>query len=345
MTGRSLAELNVGENLDTLMNLDPRGYGVCRVLYPATRKFSGEPVAMHTAKKLYEILKDSDPETVVFIQTGFVLLAHEMPETDGITGALLLARALIMAFNITPVLVVNEKNIDAIKMCAPIMGLHVYDSVDKARKTMLSFSYVSISTDEKIAGNQIETLLNTVKPAAVFATEAAGANVEGKYHNAVGVEITRLESKSDSFFSGYQKLGVPCFAVGDLGNEIGMGAISDHIKKFIPKGEEIVSAVAADFLVTATVSDWGVYAVIAAIAYLKNDISIMHDEKMEEDVLRQCCLCGMVDMTGSLLPAIDGFSVEMEKQIVSLMRSTVAYAISYPQNDWFSQVLKKGFYG
>ena len=33
MTQKELTDLNIGENLDTLANLDPRGYGVCRILY------------------------------------------------------------------------------------------------------------------------------------------------------------------------------------------------------------------------------------------------------------------------------------------------------------------------
>ena len=49
-------------------------------------------------------------------------------------------------------------------------------------------------------------------------------------------------------------------------------------------------------------------------------------------------------MTGSLLPAIDGFSVDIEKQIVSLMRSTVEYAIGYENDAWFNAVLEKRFY-
>ena len=33
MTRDELEKRNVGENLDALMTLDPRGYGVCRILY------------------------------------------------------------------------------------------------------------------------------------------------------------------------------------------------------------------------------------------------------------------------------------------------------------------------
>ena len=32
MTNEELTLYNIGENLDSLMTLDPRGYGVCRIL-------------------------------------------------------------------------------------------------------------------------------------------------------------------------------------------------------------------------------------------------------------------------------------------------------------------------
>ncbi len=39
MTRDELEKRNVGENLDALMNLDPRGYGVCRILYAGSRAY------------------------------------------------------------------------------------------------------------------------------------------------------------------------------------------------------------------------------------------------------------------------------------------------------------------
>ena len=47
MTREELAEFNIGENLDQLMNLDPRGYGVCRILYAGSRSYTGEALTMH----------------------------------------------------------------------------------------------------------------------------------------------------------------------------------------------------------------------------------------------------------------------------------------------------------
>jgi hypothetical protein len=57
MNQQTLTELNVGQNLDDLMNLDPRGYGVCRILYEKSRQLAGEPLTIHTAKKLMNTVR------------------------------------------------------------------------------------------------------------------------------------------------------------------------------------------------------------------------------------------------------------------------------------------------
>ena len=92
MTQQELTALNLGENLDQLMNLDPRGYGVCRILYKGCRDLCGEPVSLHAAKGLVEHIHEGD---LVYILTGFVLLPHKKAEMDGIVSSVLLARALV----------------------------------------------------------------------------------------------------------------------------------------------------------------------------------------------------------------------------------------------------------
>ena len=102
MTRDELEERNVAENLDALMTLDPRGYGVCHILYDGARKYTGEPLTLHSAKVLCDAVKPGD---VVLILVGFVLLPHKVPEMDGTVGSILLARALVRAFGAKPVLV------------------------------------------------------------------------------------------------------------------------------------------------------------------------------------------------------------------------------------------------
>ena len=60
MTRDELEKRNVGENLDALMNLDPRGYGVCRILYAGSRAYTGEPLTMHAAQVLCDAVKEND---------------------------------------------------------------------------------------------------------------------------------------------------------------------------------------------------------------------------------------------------------------------------------------------
>ena len=94
MDREELEQRNVGENLDALMNLDPRGYGVCRILYEGSRKKTGGPLTMNAAQALCGTVRANAP---VFIITGFVLLPHKVPEMDGMVSSMLLARAMVLA--------------------------------------------------------------------------------------------------------------------------------------------------------------------------------------------------------------------------------------------------------
>lgn len=324
MTRDELEKRNVGENLDALMNLDPRGYGVCRILYAGSRAFTGEPLTMHAAQVLCDSIKEND---LVYILVGFVLLPHKVPEMDGTVSAMLLARALVMAFHAKPIIVCPADSVQAIEKCAAVVGLHIYEDLDTVQELPLSMGVAAFTKDKAAAPAQAEALAAR-KPAAVISVEASGANAQG----------------------------VPNIAIGDLGNEIGMGTIADHIKKYVPftdKGEcqcgcggGILSATAADNIITATCSDWGCYGLMAALAYLKKDMEILHHEEMESEVMRVAARSGFIDMTGSLLPGIDGFSTRMNVGIVSLMRQCTAYAVRFSHNSdhWFSPVLAKHFF-
>lgn len=62
MTQQELTLHNLGQSLDDLANLDPRGYGVCKILYDASRKYTGGPTSMNAARKLVQTVKDVDGE-------------------------------------------------------------------------------------------------------------------------------------------------------------------------------------------------------------------------------------------------------------------------------------------
>ena len=140
MNRDELEKRNVGENLDTLMNLDPRGYGVCRILYAGSRKATGEPLTMHAAQTLVDAVKPGD---LVYILTGFVLLPHKVPEMDGMVSSMLLARALVLAFDAKPVIVCPVDCVQAVKNCAAVVGLHIYEDIAAVRELPMSMGVVS----------------------------------------------------------------------------------------------------------------------------------------------------------------------------------------------------------
>ena len=228
MTRDELEKRNVGENLDALMNLDPRGYGVCRILYAGSRAYTGEPLTMHAAQVLCDTVKGND---LVYIITGFVLLPHKVPEMDGTVSAMLLARALVMAFGAKPVIVCPDDSVQAIEKCAAVVGLHIYEDLDTVQALPLSMGVVAFTKNITFAPAQA-TELAARKPAAVVSVEACGANAVGVCHNAVGLDVTALQARSDVLWDTLRANGVPNIAIGDLVRiriHLGVLAVDDEL--------------------------------------------------------------------------------------------------------------------
>ncbi len=349
----SLEKYNVGENLDMLMNLDPRGYGVCRILQPASRAAMGEPTAMHAAEAMCKVIKKDD---IVYILTGFVLLPYKIPEMDGMISSVILCRALVQAFGAKPVIVCPVDCQEAVKNCGNTVGLHVHQDLEQLKAMPMSMGVVTFTKVLEDAPAQAAQMMQDYMPAAVISIEAPGSNEKGVYHNAVGKALVDMQARNDVLWQALVDAGVPNMAIGDLGNEIGMGTIAEHIVKYVPFahaggcqcgcGGGILSKTKTDNIITATVSDWGCYAFMAAIAYLKKDISILHDEAMEAAVMATGARSGLIDMTGSLIPGIDGFDTKMNVTIMSLMRQCTEYALnnSCKSEHWFAPTLEKKFF-
>lgn len=353
MDTQQIAELNLGENLDQLMNLDPRGYGVCRILYAGVRKAAEEPLTMKCAKGLKQVLEEGD---IVYIITGFVLLPHKHGEMDGIIGSMLLARALVKAYGIKPLIICPQENMAAVKNLAATVGLHFYTDLEEWKEYPISVGACAFTKEKERAASQGDELMKMLFPKAVISIEAPGANSKGIYHNAAGQDVTGLEAKSDVLFEKCKEAGIWNMAIGDLGNELGMGALKEHLQKYVPYMEEkgctcgcgggSMANTAADHIITATISDWGCYGVIGATAYLNRDLEIMHTGEMEREAIRTASNSGMVDMYGWLEYAIDGIDMEFHVRLVELMRLCVENTFKHEKKCevWFEKVAEKNFY-
>ncbi len=354
MTKKELTILQMGENLDALMNLDPRGYGISRILYNGSRAYTGRPLTVNAAERLISAVGKGD---FVYIITGFILMPHKAPEMDGMVGSMLLARSLVQAFDAKPVIICPIDCKPAVESCARVAGLHLYEDLEALEKLPLSMGIIPFSKDKALAHKQADQIISQNKlPAAVISIEAPGANQAGEYHNAAGNNVTELEAKTDILFCKLKEKGILNIAIGDLGNEIGMGAFGNHIRRYIPYADDkqckcdcqggILAASKADHIITATVSDWGCYGMIAALAYLKKDINIFQNGRMEKDIMKTASRSGLVDMNGSFLPGIDGFSLRMNVDMVRLMRDCIRFGIENEGRfqEWSEEVVKKGFY-
>ena len=353
MKREEISRINLGNTLDKLSNLDPRGYGVCNILYKGAREYTKYPLTMNAAEKLDNKLSEG---SLVYILTGFVLPTHKKAEMDGIVSSMLLARALVKGYNARPVIICPEDNIPAVKSLSAVMGLHLFEDIEKLYSYSISMGVIVFPKELKQAEEFTEYLCDRYLPDAVISVEAPGCNSCGVYHNAVGLDVTKLEAKTDILFSRLKEKGVLKIAIGDLGNETGMGTIKQYVQKYVPYaadgscscgcGGGIVSEVSADNIITATVSDWGCNGMIAALAYIRKDMDILQDENLQREAIITASRSGMIDMTGWVVPAVDGVDCETNVHILSLMRDMVKNTIKYENtgDNWYSGVDRLGFF-
>ena len=99
--------------------------------------------------------------------------------------------------------------------------------------------------------------------------ERCGRSADGAPRNMRGEDISAFTTPLDELF-----LAGPWrrIAIGDGGNEIGMGSLpASLIGAHVAHGETIACATPADHLIVAGVSNWGAYALIGALAVIRDD--------------------------------------------------------------------------
>jgi len=131
--------------------------------------------------------------------------------------------------------------------------------------------------------------------------ERCGRSADGTPRNLTGLDISAHTAPLDDLF-----LAGPwdTLAIGDGGNEIGMGSLPRAlIAADIANGEAIACATAAHHLIVAGVSNWGAYALLAALGILRPDwrdgLLASLDEGLDGAVLEATVFRG---------PAVDGVS-------------------------------------
>ena len=102
-----------------------------------------------------------------------------------------------------------------------------------------------------------------------IAIERCGRTADGTLRNMRGEDIGAHATPLDDVFTVGPWRTI---AIGDGGNEIGMGALSPGlIAAHVTHGATIACVTKADHLIVAGVSHWGAYALLAALAVVRSD--------------------------------------------------------------------------
>ena len=150
----------------------------------------------------------------------------------------------------------------------------------------------------------LDPLIATWRAAGVthaLSIERCGRAADGRPRNARGGDVGAYTAALDDLFTAGPWATI---AVGDGGNEIGMGALPrDLITAHVANGEMIASVTPADHLIVAGVSNWGAWALLAALAVMRPDwrapLASALDPAHDEAILRATVHHG---------PAVDGLS-------------------------------------
>jgi hypothetical protein len=177
-----------------------------------------------------------DCSGTILIGTGFPVAGTF--ETDGPVGAMALYQTL-QTLGARPLIACGERLAQALEGKYRVFELTARD-LDAAHTE---------------ASEQLQAL----QPQIVIAIESPGLAADNRYYNMRREDITARCTFFDPFISQAQ---CPTIAIGDGGNEIGMGNIADSLA-----GLNINPSVTrCDELLVADVSNWGTYGLIAFLA-------------------------------------------------------------------------------
>jgi hypothetical protein len=245
--------------------------------------------------------------------TGFYVPQGAPPaaETDGPVGAALLAKALASVG--IPCRVATDE---------PCRGA--------CAAALARAGVPDVVIDIVAVGAPLAPLIEAWRRAGIthaISIERCGRSADGAPRNMRAQDIGSYTAPLDDLFvAGPWKT----IAVGDGGNEIGMGAISRSlIARHVAHGETIACVTPAQHLIVAGVSNWGAYALIGALAALREDwrrtLVACLDETLDRAVLEAIIEHGPAVDGVSRLPTltVDGLDIATHHRILRMIRTLV----------------------
>lgn len=228
---------------------------------------------------------------IIFIYTGFYVAGFA--ETDGPLGAYFLAKSF-QTLGYSPMIITDA-------FCEGY-----FPDIET-----LYIPFEGLSTGE------YETILKTYKPIAHLSIERCGQNNEGQYLNSRGVNIKEFTAPVDELFSlgAKQSLSI---AIGDGGNEVGMGNFSEVLSNKSYFHDYCVTT--CDYPIIASVSNWGGYGFIAELERVLH-VNLLPTFEAVETYLSFIVSKGSVDgIKRESVMSVDGKEWVLEPEILKALK-------------------------
>ena len=264
--------------IETLARRDPAGRGIATFaeishLYAAAMELlSGERV---------------------ILATGFCIRAAMIGENDGPSGTLALADALHQLGK-EVVLLTDRHSRDLLSAGAALFGS--------------PFRTISLDLPQPVADRAIDDLISSFAPTHVVAIERPGNAADGHRYSMRGELLDDLVPATDRLLEPPYPRAFRTIAIGDGGNELGLGSLRSALKSRVTHGELIFCATPADYVIPAGISNWGAFALVAALSLVAGKL-LMRPPEHELVVLKALLAAGAVDgCTKEAALSVDGLA-------------------------------------
>ncbi|WP_165954390.1 glutamate cyclase domain-containing protein [Seongchinamella unica] len=225
----------------------------------------------------------------VIIGTGFPV--NGTFETDGPVGAIALYDAL------------EKLGAEPWLACGPPLSQCLLDDYRLIELRARSMEAAAVE-----ATNRLEQL----QPSAVISIERPGLSADGCYYNMRGEDISSRSAIFDPYITAAE---CPTIAIGDGGNEIGMG----NIRAAIASLDINVAETGCDELLVADVSNWGAYGLIALLGLWRQRDLLA--EVFPLEILHYLSAHGSVDgVTRENTLTEDGLDAAEGQQVIDELR-------------------------
>jgi hypothetical protein len=244
-------------------------------------------------------------------------------ENDGLAGAIAIARALTVLGH-EAVIVTDEVNGKVLRGIVPLVG------ADGQPSNIRVQTFPPLSLFDSEAEDNMRALV--ANSSAMVAIERTGRAADGKHYTMRAYDMTHLVAPLDRLFEQAAEKGIPTIAIGDGGNELGMGKVLPQVHRHIKLGEQIACTTSCDHLLVASVSNWGGYALVAAMALVASDkpTSVVHPNtftsllpvhEAETSLHRTLVELGVLDGTNREPWCVDGMPFDKSMEVMEELRA------------------------